>query len=314
MKIKQILLPCLAMKEVTFRSVVSIAVSVMIVAFSFAPQSTEAACYVRCSCYDRHGNSGGENQGPFQSTAACRAAVMSMSSRCTSASPGLMVSCTPCTNCEPIRPNPPKPNSPKPSSQQGTGSEELQVQRNKEDEQRKAQIAEQKRVEAAAAETARQVQFNRKKSELLRNLKTTRQQLNCVAGQGGDFTNATNCQPVTPAVPSASSPEIVNDDAIPSDPVALTQFLSTLSSRIGTYRATLAETDSEIAVHEQEVERESKDQPDVKDKPAGESDTLRKAREALARAKADREKTASELQKLEQQEQLAKAKLSKTTQ
>lgn len=47
--------------------------------------------------------------------------------------------------------------------------------------------------------------------------------------------------------------------------------------------------------------------------PSGESDALRKAREALARAKANRERTRSELEQMQQQEKAAHAPLPAAT-
>jgi hypothetical protein len=120
-----------------------------------------------------------------------------------------------------------------------------------------------------------------------------------------------------PSVPEPPAPTAVDEFSnIPEEPVALMQYLSRIATRIGETRDNLANTYREITVREKEIAviSKSKDaastKPDVRKEPApGESDAMKRALEALAKAKAEREKNAAELERLEQQEQRAKAKM-----
>ncbi|MDD2700889.1 MAG: hypothetical protein PHH36_06580 [Sideroxydans sp.] len=113
---------------------------------------------------------------------------------------------------------------------------------------------------------------------------------------------AKDCSPVTPAVPDASPPVAV-DEATPASADQLTSLLQELLQQITATRGLLNERESAVVQAEREVERESAKKSD---KPAGESDALRRAKAALAKAKADREKTANELAALEKQEAAAR--------
>lgn len=110
------------------------------------------------------------------------------------------------------------------------------------------------------------------------------------------------CAPITPNVPEPPKPTRVDDKAD-----TLANLLESLNLRITKTRETLKQQDQVIAAKEQEVTQESLKIVEP-GKPEGESDALRRALEALAKAKADRERTATELTKLEQQEQAARNK------
>lgn len=115
-----------------------------------------------------------------------------------------------------------------------------------------------------------------------------------------------DCSPVARQVPEPPRPTPVPMPPS-SDPASLAQFLAGIGQRISSSREALAIQDREIAVTEREIAQEELKIPDP-GKPKGENDALRRAREALAKAKADRERTAIELAKLEQQEQAARNK------
>lgn len=110
------------------------------------------------------------------------------------------------------------------------------------------------------------------------------------------------CAPITPNVPEPPKPTRVDNKAD-----TLANLLESLNLRITKTRETLKQQDQVIAAKEQEVTQESLKIVEP-GKPEGESDALRRALEALAKAKADRERTAAELTKLEQQEQAARNK------
>lgn len=109
-----------------------------------------------------------------------------------------------------------------------------------------------------------------------------------------------NCKPASPNIPAVPAPTRVESQ---SDQLA--KLLDGLMHQITQKRETLTQMDQEIAAHEQEVTQESLKIVSP-DKP--ESDALRRAREALEKARADRARTADELAKLEQQERAAKNK------
>ncbi|MFA6922313.1 MAG: hypothetical protein WC216_10760 [Gallionella sp.] len=108
------------------------------------------------------------------------------------------------------------------------------------------------------------------------------------------------CAPITPNVPEPPKPTRVDDRAD-----TLAKLLESLKLRITKTRETLKQQEQMVAAKEQEVTRENLNIVEP-GKPKGESDALRRALEALAKAKADRERTAAELTKLEQQEQAAR--------
>lgn len=150
---------------------------------------------------------------------------------------------------------------------------------------------------------------------------TARTQLDCVtrsssasareqparlgAGVGDDFERAEDCRPVTPGVPAASPPVPVAEE-LPRDPALLARMLESLLARQREMQLQLARQDRDIAQREAEVAREEQaPKVDLKNAPA-QSDALRRAREALAKARADRLKTAAEYEKLQQQAQQAR--------
>lgn len=110
------------------------------------------------------------------------------------------------------------------------------------------------------------------------------------------------CAPITPNVPEPPKPTRVDDRAD-----TLAKLLESLKLRITKTRETLKQQDQVVTAKEQEVTQESLKIVEPGE-PKGESDALRRALEALAKAKADRERTAIELTKLEQQEQAARNK------
>jgi len=128
-----------------------------------------------------------------------------------------------------------------------------------------------------------------------------------VQGSQGDFENAEDCRPVaTPGVPPVSPPVPVDEAALPRDPALLARLLESLLTRQRAMQQQLAGQDRDIAKLEAELAREEQaPKVDLKDAPA-QSDALRRAREALAKARADRQKTAVEYEKLQQQAQEAR--------
>jgi hypothetical protein len=125
-------------------------------------------------------------------------------------------------------------------------------------------------------------------------------------GNQDDFANAQDCRPVaTPGVPPASPPTPVADE-LPRDPALLARLLESLLARQRDMQQQMAGQDRDIAKLEAEIAREEQSpKVDIKDAPA-QSDALRRAREALAKARADRQKTAAEYEKLQQQAQEAR--------
>lgn len=143
--------------------------------------------------------------------------------------------------------------------------------------------------------------------------RSARSQLDCAASIKPDENHSNpaeesweshmgGCAPITPNVPEPPKPTRVDDKAD-----TLAKLLESLKLRITKTRETLKQQDQVIAAKEQEVTQESLKIVEP-GKPEGESDALRRALEALAKAKADRERTAAELTKLEQQEQAARNK------
>ncbi len=139
-----------------------------------------------------------------------------------------------------------------------------------------------------------------------------RQQLDCASRQAASVKDpedqpsweqrAEDCRPTDVAVPEVPEPVEVSQPVLPTDPAALAQLLAALSSQLAASREVLARHDGEIAKLEQAIAHEQSAASPAGFKPASESDALRKAREALARARAEREKTAAELRRLEQLE------------
>ena len=120
-----------------------------------------------------------------------------------------------------------------------------------------------------------------------------------------DFENSEDCRPSTPDVPEVSAPVPVVEE-LPHDPALLAKLLDSLLVRQRDAQQRLSSQDSDIAKLEAEVKREEQ-APNVDTKSAPvESDALRRAREALAKARADRQKTAAEYDKLQQEAQAAR--------
>ena len=172
-----------------------------------------------------------------------------------------------------------------------------------------------------------QKQFNNEKEGLLGSMKgvspsfpsnqivlkpipPARSQLDCIANNEANRSwelRAPNCTPVIPNVPEPGTPVEAAGTTL-ADPHALGQFIETLHQRVTSVRESLSKQDSAIRALEKEVSQKEMKTPDTK-LPKGESDALKRAREALAKAKADRERTAQELSRLEQQEKEAKNRL-----
>ena len=124
-------------------------------------------------------------------------------------------------------------------------------------------------------------------------------------GTQDDFENAEDCRPVPSNVPEASAPVPVAEE-LPHDPALLARLLDSILVRQHEARQRLAGQDRDIAKLEADVKREEQaPKVDIKTAP-GESDALRRAREALAKARVDRQKTATEYDKLQQQAQAAR--------
>ena len=109
-----------------------------------------------------------------------------------------------------------------------------------------------------------------------------------------------NCKPASSNIPPVPAPTRVES---PADQQA--KLLDGLMQQITQKREMLTQLDQEITAREREVDQESLKIVSP-DKP--ESDALRRAREALEKARADRARTADELAKLEQQEQASRNK------
>lgn len=114
-----------------------------------------------------------------------------------------------------------------------------------------------------------------------------------------------DCSPVARQAPEPPKPTLVPMPPA-TDPASLAQFLADLGQRISSLRDALATQDHELSVKEREIAQEELKIPDP-GKPKGESDALRRARDALEKAKADRARTAAELAQLEKQELAAKS-------
>jgi hypothetical protein len=126
-----------------------------------------------------------------------------------------------------------------------------------------------------------------------------------VRGGQDDFENAEDCRPVPSNVPEVPTPVPVADE-LPRDPALQARLLDSLLVRQRNVQQRLANQDRDITALEAKVKREEQaPKADIKTAPV-ESDALRRAREALAKARADRQKTATEYDKLQQQAQAAR--------
>lgn len=193
----------------------------------------------------------------------------------------------------------------------------------------KKKFAAQQKAEQQAA----QQQFLRDKQTLSQDLKgvtpatggglalkqppapgAARQQLDCILQDsrqsetdpsrppGGDWQNLRDCAPQTPMVPPVPEPKPVTGPSLPSDAASAREFLATLARQITDTRQQLTRQDQVITRLEQEVAREEASQPvtGLKEAPR-DSEALRRAREALAQAKAARQQLAEELRRMEAQ-------------
>lgn len=135
--------------------------------------------------------------------------------------------------------------------------------------------------------------------------RSARSQLDCVAnikpdpnnldaGAGNWENPSGGCAPITPVVPEPPLPTRVEDQA-----EQMANMLEGLMQQITSKREELTQLDQEITSREQAVAQESLK---IISPEKGESDALRRAKEALEKARADRARTADELAKLEQQQ------------
>jgi hypothetical protein len=283
-------------------------ISLLALTLALTPLAGEAApCFITCNCRDYHGYGGSRSYGPFNSTAACNAAVSSFTMQCNSGNMGhfFTATCSPgCFSCEP--PAAPKANAPQsstsgPGPQQSAWDQSIKAQQAAEQEQVQKDIEKLKDM-IQGVEIGNQNQIRLMPpptSEALHQLDCARAQ--SMAGgietHGKDWTYSSDCTPVRPDVPAVPAP-------VPADVQGrIPQIQLELQQRISASRQQLAHQDNEIVRLEQIVQTEELKKPEIKkEAPAGESEALRKAREALAKAKADRERTATELAKLEKQE------------
>ena len=139
--------------------------------------------------------------------------------------------------------------------------------------------------------------------------RSARSQLDCAASIKPDLKNLDSgtdswekftgdCKPAQPNIPPVPPPTRVENQAD-----QLAKILGGLMQQITSKRETLTQLDQKIAAHEQEVAQESLK---IVSPDKSESDALRRAKEALEKARADRARTADELAKLEQQELTAR--------
>lgn len=214
-------------------------------------------------------------------------------------------SCSPgCFNCEP--PVPQKDNSPKQgspaSAQQPNWDAYRKAQEAKEQRQFQLDIDKLKSQmkDGAGINGSNDIKLKAPPSE------SALHQLECAGEQsrpgnpeehGKDLTHSSACNASLPDVPPVPTPAAAASEG------GISRIQLDLQRSIATIREKLVHQDNQIVRLEQAVKTEEakKAEPD-KSTQAGESDALRKAREALAKAKADRARTASELAKLEKQE------------
>ena len=185
---------------------------------------------------------------------------------------------------------------------------------------------ESKKKQDALKKAAEQKQFDAEKEKLLSGMKgvgassgsnqivlkpipPAQSQLHCIANNEANRSweqRAPDCTPVMPNVPEPGMPvEAAGTTVV--DPQMLSEFIESLHQRVSTTRESLAKQDAAIKTLEKEISQKEMKAPDTK-KPKGDSDAMKRAKEALAKAKADRERTAQELSRLEQLEKEAKNK------
>lgn len=137
-------------------------------------------------------------------------------------------------------------------------------------------------------------------------------QLNCIGNNEANRSweqRAPNCTPILSNIPEPGMPVEAAGTTVADDQM-LSNFIKSLHQRVSSTRESLAKQDAAIKALEKEISQKEIKKPDVKT-PKGDSDAMKRAKEALAKAKADRERTAQELSKLEQQEKETQSKNSR---
>lgn len=139
---------------------------------------------------------------------------------------------------------------------------------------------------------------------------SARSQLDCASHNGGVERDPNDRKPLdcsleSPKVPEPPKPEFAGS-GVPATPQDIARFLQETGHKISVSRDALARQDQEIVTLSKAVEQA--ENLAIKKEGAGESDALRRAREALVKARAERNKTAAELAKLEKMERMAKDK------
>ena len=125
-----------------------------------------------------------------------------------------------------------------------------------------------------------------------------------------DFESSTDCRALMPNPPPVSAPAPVLETEIPNSREQIAQFLAALVGRMQQTKQVLANQDQQIDTLRAEVAREEQApvKLDLKTAQPVQSDALRKAREALNKAQADRRQTALDLEKMQQQEREARSR------
>lgn len=180
-----------------------------------------------------------------------------------------------------------------------------------------------KKKQEALKKSSYQKLFGTEKENMLKNMKDVtlsppsnqitlkpippaRSQLDCIAHNDANRSweqRALDCTPIIPNTPEPGEPvEAVGKVVV--DPAMLGQFIESLHQRVKETRDSLIKQDETIKSLEKEIVAKEEKTLHGKDLKQ-ESDAMKRAREVLAKAKADREHTALELTRLEQQEKEA---------
>lgn len=282
--------------------------SLLAILLVLLPLAVDAACFINCVCRERNGyGNTSRSYGPFNSTAACNVAVSSFTMQCQSGNMAHMftATCMPgCFNCEP--PAPPKAKVPlsgasAPDSQQSAWEKSVKEQEEAAQRQLQKDLESLKGgLKGVEVGNPNEIRLKAPPSgSALRQLDCAREQ--SMAGgietHGKDWTHSSDCKPLRPEVPSVSTP-------VPAEMKGkIPQVQLDLQQRISVKRQELVRQDNEIVRLERAVRTEELKPEELKKEAAqGESVALKKARDALAKAQADRARTASEIAKLEKQE------------
>lgn len=132
-----------------------------------------------------------------------------------------------------------------------------------------------------------------------------RSQLDCIGHKNANEsweTRAKDCASIIPNVPNPNAPVEISE-SIKADPVLLQKILDSIKRNITQSQNSIKQQDKTIDTLKQQIVDEEKKS---KDANTTQSDAMKRALEQLAKAKADRERTAQELARLEKQEQDAK--------